>query len=342
MKFIFIFVLSFITTISCYCQSNIVFKENKNDSYIFNYIEKPTDKGAKSNYIIEEISKYIPKNLKLTQFTFQYNYEITIANTGKTSTDNKKIYSISIKINNEKFKGDINYKGFSISDILIPSFFDLTLLIDDVKNNTLIPIPFVFNISRSNKKNEAIEFNYTSVDSIARINIKNKLFYYNDSNITAFNKRIQLINDYYNSEQIISSAYEKLKSINIDNAEIVKVHEISLKEVEALITELSEKKFSDFLNLSKNDPINFVTKLNELSQKAKNLRLLINQMLNNLDKVFFDKGIEFLSKGDTVTALKYLERSTITNKNYSQAYFKLAEVYFYQKKNVLRIYLVIY
>ena len=54
-------------------------------------------------------------------------------------------------------------------------------------------------------------------------------------------------------------------------------------------------------------------------------------MLNNLDKVFYDKGIEFLSKGDTVTALKYIEKSTITNQNYSEAYYKLAEIYFYQK-----------
>ena len=326
MKFIIILSLSFLTTTFSFCQSNIVFHVSKNDSYIFNYVEKPTNKETKRNFIIEEISKYIPKNLKITQFTYQYSYEITITNTGKTSSDNNKIYSASIKINNEKCTGDINYKGFSIAEFLIPSFFDFTLLIDDAKNNTLKPIPFVATI----KKN-ASEFPYSSSDSIARINLTNKLFYYNDSNINVFNKRIQLINDYYNSEKTISSAYEKLKSINLDNAEIVKVHEISLKEVEALITELSDKNFTSLLNLSKNDPINFVTKLNELSQKAKNLRLLINQMLNNLDKVFYDKGIEFLNKSDTLTALKYLEKATITNPNYCLAYYKIAEIYFYQK-----------
>jgi len=211
MKFFICLFFSLITTNFCFCQANVIFKEYKEDSLIIKYTGIPTNKENKSDYIVEKLSKNIPKDINLTHYTFSFSYKVIITKTGKTSKDGGKIFSASIEASNKKCTGDVYYKSFSIANQLSPSAFDFTLLIEDVRNNTLTPIPFVIPVKYGFGKKENIEFRDDATDSIAKIKLTNKIFYYNDSIIALFNNRIQLIDDYYNSTSIISSAFEKLK-----------------------------------------------------------------------------------------------------------------------------------
>ncbi|HQH19647.1 MAG TPA: hypothetical protein PKZ43_08840 [Bacteroidales bacterium] len=309
-------------------QINIQYSEKKDDSYRFQYNESPIEKEKNTQIIFENISNTAEKNIKSAEYLFLYNYRIRISNNGKISKNNEKIYSVFIEIQSIKCTGDVVYRDFNISHLLSPSTFDADLLVEDKKNNTLKPI-HIEGLEIKNYFGERnIEFEYTSTDSIKNISLKNKLFYYNDSITNAIKNYLSTVDAYYKSIPIINTAYDKLSTIKIENTEIVKVYDIDLKEVEALITELNAKNFKTKLKLSEKDPLNYVSKLEELTNKTKSLRLLMNQTLNNLDHVFYDKGKEFLEKNDTTAAIKNLEKATVVNPESVKSFYLLAKTYF--------------
>jgi len=313
-------------------QIDTVFTDKQADSSIFKYVGSASLKEKISNYFIEELSKSIPKILAYTQYSFSFNYQVLITNSGKRLKNGKKEYKILVEIKDGKCGGDMLYKGFSIADALLPDFADFTILIKN-RGGGVKPITVHAIIIHAGY---GITSNITFQDSLAdekfKATLSNKIFYYNDSAKTLFQKKIQLINDYYNSEFVISSALENLQYIDLENVEMIKVFDIKLNDVEKIIEKLTSKKFSEKLNLQAGDPIDFIGKFKDITQKTQKQRVIINQMLATLDKVYYKKGIENVVKGDILSALKFFEKSTETNLFFSPAFYQIAKIYFGQNE----------
>jgi len=313
-------------------QTDTVFTDKQADSFFFKYAESASWKEKISNYFIEELSKSIPKILAYTQYSFSFNYRILITNSGKRIKTGKKEYKISVEIKDGKCGGDVLYKGFSIADALLPNFADFTISIENEKG---VVKPITVNaiiIHAGYGITGNITFQDSPADEKFKVTLSNKIFYYNDSSKILFQKKIQLINDYYNSEFVISSALENLQYIDLENVEMIKVFDIKLNEVEKIIEELKSKTFSEKLNLQAGDPIDFLGKFKDITQKTQKQRVIINQMLATLDKVYYKKGIENVVKGDIFSALKFFEKSTATNPFFSPAFYQTAKIYFGQNE----------
>lgn len=318
---------------SCYCQSDTVYTAKKESSYIIRYADNPTSLDKNSNYIIEEISKSIPKILAYTQCSFDYNSKFYIIKSSKQSKGNKKIYSVSVSIADGKTTGDILYKTFSIAEFLKPDLGSFSIIVKNISGNTSYTLPVsLMKLTNGAGTSVKISFQDSLPEAKFELIFNTTSFHFSDSATAKIKRKFQLINDYYNSEFVIAKALENLKYINLENVEMIKVYDITLKEVEAIITQLDNKDYIKKLGLTSNDPIDYIGKYKELTQKVQNKRLMLNQMLYTLDKVYYQKGLEYLANSDTTSALKFFEKSTVANPYYSPAFYQIAKIYFDQKK----------
>ncbi|HNW99362.1 MAG TPA: hypothetical protein PKK00_13215 [Bacteroidales bacterium] len=327
MKFITSLLLCLAAINFCFCQTDTVYKETKEYTCTFKYSETSTNSNKNTNYIIEEISKSIPKILEYTQVSFTYIDKLSITNIPKSNKKEIKNYKISFQIVPEKPTGDILYKTFDISDVLLPGKIE----IEYSANEKGILKPFKNSTECiKNSTNKTFIISQVYIDSIPfeipQIKIEKINFTYNDSDLYHFKIKTQLIKDYYNSEFSISAAKEKLSEINLTYIDLVKVYDIKLKEIEKTMTEIYNKDFIAKLGLYSHDPIDFINKFSTLNVKVKTLRSKINEMLSTLDVVNYNKAIECLSKNDTTNALNYLKKSAIANPYYSPAFLLMARI----------------
>ena len=318
---------------NCYCQNDTVYTGKKESSYIIKYADNPTALDKNSNYIIEEISKSIPKILTYTQCSFDYNSKFYIIKSSKQSKGNKKIYSVSVSVTDGKTTGDILYKTFSIAEFLKPDLGSFSIIVKNISGNTSYTLP-VSLMKLTNGAGTSVKISFQDSLPLPKFELtfNDISFHFSDSATAMVKRKLQLINDYYNSEFVIAKALEKLKNINLENVEMIKVYDITLKEVEAVITQLDNKDYIKKLGLTSNDPIDYTGKYKEVTQKVQNKRLMLNQMLYTLDKVYYQKGLEYLTNSDTTSALKFFEKSTVANPYYSPAFYQIAKIYFDQKK----------
>jgi hypothetical protein len=312
-------------------QSDTVFKSKLNNEYIIKYSEDSSIQNKNNNAVIEEISKSIQKILDYTQIRFNYTACISATDVSKSNKKGFKKYEIVINVSPENPVGDILYKSFDISGILIPSITSFSIIISENDGSkTKAFSSGQIQIKTGNKFSTSITFTDSLLFSNPEIKLKDIQFHYSDSSLAVFKAKTQYINDYYNSEFILDALQEKYESIDLSYADLTKIYEIKLKEIEKSLAEIAGKNYIDALGLYSNDPIDFINKYSTLNVKVKNLRIQINSALSTIDKVYYDKGKEYFSKNDTANALLYFEKSSVANPYYSPAFLQLARIYFYK------------
>jgi hypothetical protein len=310
-----------------------IITENKTEqTFTFKYSENPTDKERISNYFIEELAKSIPKILTYTQYSYTFTNHLTIS--GKKSGDGKFTgISLKTELFNAKPTGETNYKSFSIADVLMPSFADLTIEMYSENGALLKTFTFsgikCFNNTFSSETSPIAD----SLFSISNIYKTSKIaLYYNETAKNIFNNKINYINGYYSSEFLIEDSQDKLNKIDFGNVDMIKVYDINLDAIETTVAEIENKKYIQILGLKDKDPISFIPKFESLKQQTKKTRIIINQMMSNLDKVLYNKALEHLSQYDTLKTIEYLKKSIVANPFYAPANYQLARVYLYQNK----------
>lgn len=332
MRFLFhIFFIIIYASPVIYAQHDTIFKNSSANEYIIKFSEDTSVFSTNSNLIIEELSKSIPKIIEYTHIALSYTDEVYASDASKPNKKSLKIYNISVKIIPGKTTGDVQYKTFDISRILVPGGVNLSLLISENDGSHAHVLKFK-NLQAFTDKSFYASILFT--DSLPLINPKLALndiqFFYNDSDLIKFRRETKFIDDYYNAEFTINSLQEKLDGIDLSYVDLVKIYEIKLKEIEKSLKEITDKNFIEKLGLYSNDPIDFINKYSSLNVKVKNMRSKITGMLSTLDKVNYDKGMEYLLKSDTVNALVYFEKSSVANPFYSPAFLQLARIYYYK------------
>ncbi|MFH0864675.1 MAG: hypothetical protein V1904_00665, partial [Bacteroidota bacterium] len=308
-----------------------MYKNKSAGEFILKFSDDSSLFNKNNNTILEEISKSIPKILEYTQVSFNYSIEIAAIDVSKANKKGIKKYNINVKINPGKPSGDIQYKTFDITGFLLPDESNISIIIsenDGLHEHSISQN----NIQAGTDKTFSAAFTFT--DSLPLANPKVTLgkiqFYYNDSSLVKFREKTQYINNYYSSEFFIASLQEKLDGINLSFADLIKIYDIKLKEIEKELAVITGMNYIETLGLYSNDPVGFINKYSTLNVKIKDMRNKINGMLSTLDKVYYDKGVEYFSKNDTANALIYFEKSTISNPFYSPAFLQLARIYFYK------------
>jgi len=309
-------------------QHLIVYESTVNESYLVKYFVNANSNQIVTNYYIEEIAKSIPKMVNYTQYIYSYKQYSRIVKLEPLK------YNVNVELNDAKCTGDIFFKGFSMNDVLLPSFISFNLNVYNGNNQLLnsyefksVPISFVnsriadFDFADTTTNNELPNKTYY-------ISVENKLFSYNNQAISYFNQKKKLIEDYYLSDQLMSNCQATLQTIDLQNLEMINLFDIKVDEIEQELSKLYIKEFAEKLKLHIYDPINFLGRIENLSQQVYSIRFSINQILASLDKLYYERGLLMLKSGAVDKAVYNFNKAIEINYFYCPAHYQLALIDF--------------
>ncbi len=305
-------------------QNLIVYDNTIGESYLVKYYYNPNQNQTITNYYIQEIAKSIPKMLNYTQYVYAYNQHSRII---KQSSNN---YNVIVELNDANCTGDINFKGFSMNDVLLPAFISYNLMVFNGNNQLINKYEFKqVPVGDINSRISDFEFTDTIANQITVNNtyylvIENKVFSYNANAINSFNVKRNLIEDYYLTDQLIASSLSTLQGIDLQNLEMINLFDIKVDEIEQELSKIYNKEFAQKLKLNIYDPIKFLSKIESLSQQVYSLRFNINQILASLDKMYYERGLSLLKSGAVDKAIYNFNKSIEINYYYCPAHYQLA------------------
>ncbi len=305
-------------------QNLIVYENTKAESYLVKYIVNPDADQTITNYFIQEIAKSIPKMPSYTQYIYSFKQN------SKIIKINPSTYNVIIDINEANCSGDIFFKGFSMNDNILPSYISYNLKIFN-ENNQLIKNYDFKRVSIKDNNSRIADFEFTDTTSTLisannnyYIVIENKLFAYDVNAINNFNKKRNLIEEYFSTDQFIASSLATIQTIDLQNLEMINLYDIRLDEVEQELSKLYNKELAQKLKLNIYDPINFMNKIDNLGNQVYNLRFNINQILATLDKLYYERGLVLLKDGAIDKAIYNFKKSIEINYFYSPSHYQIA------------------
>ncbi|MEI6853404.1 MAG: hypothetical protein WCL06_11195, partial [Bacteroidota bacterium] len=111
-----IILLTFLS-IKCFSQNQILYESEQKKSYLISYLNSYDENQIVINEMLEVIGKFIPKPAYQTKFSLSFDESVKI-------TRDKNMVTIFVDYQNIFVNGDVLYKGFNMTDVLIPSKYD--------------------------------------------------------------------------------------------------------------------------------------------------------------------------------------------------------------------------
>jgi tetratricopeptide (TPR) repeat protein len=311
-----------------YAQNSVVYQNIINEEGTIKYSLQVENDQQEKNFIIQQLALSIPKKAEFTEYSYTFSVILRVQKAGDFK------FNATVETDNYKCFGDIHYKGFDISDVLIPSKLDLILSVFsgnlpklDNKHIANAPMKFGYN------KIFTAQFIDSTVIPAFSINISNKKVIYDTVSTGSFVRKRKLIDDYYLSELQMADATKLLEKIDYKDVDMAIVYDIRLMDVEKIVNQLFQKDFPARLFLANYDPINYIDKFNKLSTETIKARNELNKNLSILDKLLYEKGLDFLKKNDIKNAVLYFNKTIDYNKYYAPAHYQLARM-LYRKDSI--------
>jgi hypothetical protein len=268
-----------------------------------------------TNYLLQTIAE---SNQKLRVFTsYTLEGDITVEPVAEAST-----FVITVK--DPILKGDIYYKAFSLRDILIPEFLELTVLVREESGNILQRVPVQYNwISEKQKA-----FTYNLKDNRARnltYEIAHAEFFYPPGSLARLKSWTAALESYYQAEGKIADAWKLVENLSYRNPESVILDEFRLCEAEALFGEIRFMPYHRYLFLDEYDPLQLKPASQKLEQRITMLRSGFNHAISYIDSLLYDMAVEERRKGNFNRSRELFSRVVSFNPLHVPASIALAE-----------------
>lgn len=297
-----------------------IFNESKAGNITFTHHDEPSKKDINTNYIIKTIAAGLDKDIENTSYKFYYT-----ANTKIVRGNNTESYGY-INFKGFVFTGDVKFRDFSLTEVLVPSRCDAS-----VKIITKTKIIKSFDNQGIHVNETNSEACFSIPDSLIHNEIDVEIdvmkFYYDEAGKSVFDEKILAINNYYKSETLLSEAKEKLKKIDLNNIDHIPLYNIWIDEVDEIIDDLEEQNLAEKINLSHYDPIRFVHRLDSLRTKTNEINSKLKNDLSKIESIYYEKAVDFIKQFRFDEAEKYLEKSLSFNTKYFPAHLMTAKMH---------------
>jgi hypothetical protein len=222
-----------------------------------------------------------------------------------------------------RFKGDIKYKGFDVSEQLIPN--ELTYFLRMKRaNGSFKDISISVGISDGKPElgdynnNDSLAVGFTSYE------IVNPVFRYGNGN--ALENRARLINDYYSAVVRMDAGFSLLQSIHPEQLDAFRMNQKNLLDAERILQESTAERFENKLPLTSNDPARYLEKRNAYQQSLQFKRNEMAAIWSTLHLTFYDKAMYHLKRNNLPHAEEFLNWSLEVNPAFTPALLQLAVI----------------
>lgn len=231
----------------------------------------------------------------------------------------KFVYNIESE--SMRLSGDVIYKGFDVSDYLLPIEVKFALrqkaksgLFWDRPLSVKVDSGFIAKASYNDTDSSSNQ--YTSFDLIN--------FEFKFGSTAELEKKVTQINSYYTTISNLDRAFGLTQGVNPFAFENFRNNQKNLIESENILREAFAGKHENHLPLNAHDPGKFLEKRTILNNLLTSKRVEFNQVLSTLHLTFFDKGLGFVRNKNYNRAQEYFLWALEVNPMFTPALFQLA------------------
>ena len=294
-----------------FTQNPIVFEQTKTENYKIIGHRHPDKNQINGNYIIQEIALGNSKKASQISFKFVFILDAKIFKSGANK------FMARIEIKNIVCRGDVFYKSFDVSDVLIPSELDFCLNIYNQDYKLFKTIDFN-NVKLNSDYSVIAEYefaDYTTNDQMF-LTVDDKNFYYDYDDKERVHKRLSYINTYYSSEVIFDSVKNLIREIEKNN---LPGYFVKFSEVKRIYEYFENKNFEENLKLNYYDPAGYINNIHSLSLQITRLQTIFNQLIAE-NKHFYSLSMINTISEEYIDLLSMFLDWSLNNGNHSNNY----------------------
>jgi tetratricopeptide (TPR) repeat protein len=322
--------LLLLLTTSSFAQFKTYYEQAKDTSVVVKFVSSSDSSALICNSLIKQLADGLSKEYGNTSFHYSYRQVVRII----SSEEHK--YLATVDINQANCSGDVMFRNFDMSDVIFPNCMDIkaTLLCKHRHFNynleyDRLPLNWGYN--------KIISFEFKDTVSLPEFifTINSYRIFYDERARSAFERKIKLIDKYYESDKAITDGMKKLSKFDFSNIDMILVYDIMIKELEKKIDELFMHNFPGKLDLPANDPINFIDRFLAFSDSTRKVRAKEDDMLSRLDRLYYDLGMKSLAQSDMNKAEAFFRRSVVYNDKFVPSYLESARILYIRDSLVL-------
>ncbi len=310
----FVVFLQLMLAIHVYASSPAEISFNKKANITFRFA--PNDNNSLKNYYVKEIARLNFLNLYETYFSIDLEFR------GKIFENDNGGYTMKFGVYNPLFSGDFYYRGFDLSEVMVPAKYDLDILINNPEYTDTV------HFTRIQPNRHWITlFDSTSLSLINETDftlIQLEPHFYSDAK-SAFENRIAQINRYLAYTELLAMNLEKAKAINPETRD-------SMLPVYMQIYDL--KRFEDLLSqLDVNFPIpddhqaEMLANQKNLNSQLRKLQTLFFQNPKTIKPIFAKSTYEDAANTLIEIQRSYLQQMGASNHLFEPGYIEVADMF---------------
>lgn len=299
--------------------SKNIFEHKESNSYLFSYAGSIANKNQVNNYFIKEIAKFNLAGLYNTSYTFHYEVNNSIQLTSPYS------FTVSSEIIGQKCTGDIIYKGFDISEILMPEFVDAEILL--FGNGKYIAGKTFYGVTLDNNNHCLLEFVYETLNENLELSIQlqNVRFYSGSHNRLAFNERISHIDNYYAAISVLQQAVQLISSNEFIRTPIPLLY-VQLKELNRTYRKVAEGDFLIPLGIVNSDTGGYFNSLAILKFQLTRYSDYFEILFQTDEEIKFEQSIHSYAENYINEVSKYIIQTPHVTHSQVGYYYKLGHI----------------
>ena len=236
-----------------------------------------------------------PVNLN-TYFQCEVSRESTIAASGEVT--------VRFRIINGSVRGDASLRGFDISDVLMPSVFNATLILSNSKGDTLLyELQKSLRLAQGASSHVRFTFELPPETDTVWVEVKDLFFFHERQDIQRLTANIQKIADYYAADYLLRNVQQQLANVNCRHYDLLPQCFLELLEVDRILQHIGSASFPEHLSLGVSDPVEMQRRFEVASNTYAYLKREFTGILRQTNRIYLTQTLESL-------VIKYIEGIT--------------------------------
>ena len=301
--------------------SELIYEKKEKQSFEITFQSGKSGDPAINNFFIREIAKQNLSGLYSTAFTLHYTSWNTLQRTGNKGL---KVQSV---IEPQNITGDVYYKEFNISDILMPELasFRIVVFVDGFYLDSR-----EFDNIRIDKKGFSTGFDLESNTEGQNYSVlvEDLIFYSDQEDKSGFLNRIKFIDDYYASVALMEDVLKQQVDQRSAESGSMLLAFVRIFELNRVIREIESSGFSRILNGNQEDIAGYNMKLSELKDEYSRLEAYYQYLLNSGYEIIPDVDLQTSADLYVNLVSRYFSLSENVAHAYGPYYFAMGKVSF--------------